>query len=132
MEIKDFENIEPKYKGGIEIDFAGVILIMPPLSGIAYAEHDAFEKIGTVEKSIAEKGNFDGASYKTMVELVTLALQRNYPKITEKFVMENITDGFSLVMYVDDLMAHTEYNRKIMEQNRKNGLAQVAIQAQKK
>lgn len=131
MEIKDFENIEPKYKG-IDIDFAGVSLKMPPLSGIAYAEHDAFEKIGEVEKTITEKGNFDGEAYKKMVCLVTLALQRNYPKITEKFVMENVTDGFALVMHVDDLMSQSEYNRKIMEQNRKNGLAQMALKAQKK
>jgi hypothetical protein len=132
MEIKDFAGVEPKYKG-IELDFAGSILIMPPLSGIAYAEHDAFEKIGTIEKTIKEKGNFDSGAYKIMLELVTLALQRNYPKINEKFVMENITDGFALIMYIDDLMAQTPYNKKLMEQNSvKNGLAQVAIQAQKK
>jgi len=48
-----------------------------------------------------------------------------------EFLDENLEDAFSLIFYKNDLIVQSERNKKIMAENAKNGLKQMAMKTQK-
>jgi len=82
------KNVNVKFKG-VEIELYGEKYQMPALSPYAFAKAGASEKFAKIQKEAqkAEKDNDIGAlsseSYMTLIELVTLALNRNYPTLTQ-------------------------------------------------
>jgi len=95
-----------KFKG-IEIELYGEIFVMPAMSVYAYAKANGSEKVGKIQKEInkAQKeddaGNISAESYLVLVELIALALQRNYPndeRITKEFVGEGLDSGATMFL----------------------------------
>lgn len=118
---------------------------MPALSPFAYAKAKAGEKIASIQKElVAVQGEaekmaielgkeipdiskvnhsklaFSEESYLSMIELVTLALKRNYPEITEDEVGNGIVDGMTLMGLANHLVSQNEKIKEEMDKHIKN------------
>lgn len=92
----------PKIKG-IEFDFGGEVLVIPPLSlGSLEVLQDRLATLSTVASAL------EPAAVKTVVDAAYAALRRNYPEITREQVMDlidvgNMQDVMAAVMDVAGL-----------------------------
>lgn len=121
-----------KFKG-VPVEINGKTYTMPPLSPYAYAKADALEKIKVIETEVkaAEKSSSFGEltpnTFLSLIELVHLALKRNYPEITEEEIGEGVADGTTLINLFQSLISQDAKARKAMETElAKNGGKQQA------
>lgn len=89
-------NVKVRFPG-TKVNIAGTEYIVPPLGMAAYSKHNAFEKLQKIHDSITsdEKGiNFGGFTkdvIQDILELIYLAIRRNYPQTTVE-ELEDVLD----------------------------------------
>jgi len=119
------KNANVKFKG-IEIEIHGEKYTMPALSPYAFAKQGASEKFAKIQKEVAgvaksnDIGTLSSASYLTLIELVTLALNRNYPTLTQDMVGEGLADSAMLLSLMQDLISQDQRLREQMAEHVKN------------
>ena len=118
---------------GVEIDIAGEIYILPPLSPFAYAKANAGAKIKVIQDGIKEMqgaqdfGGLNPEVFMNLVELTWLALRRNYPDITEDEIGEGLSDGMvalGLLQYLisQDAEVQAKIKERVESEMAKNAL----------
>lgn len=132
---------------GVPVTIFNKEYIMPALSPFAYAKCKAGEKLSAIQKELISvqseaskmaaelekevpdiskvdhgKLAFSDESYVSMIELVTLALKRNYPEITEDEVGNGIADGMTLMGLANHLVSQDEKLKAEMAKHIKNVL----------
>jgi hypothetical protein len=108
------------YKG-IAVELQNMKVIMPPLNFEALYLHDALEKLDKLKNAMLEVQNsyslnIPKPQLKDFIELTTMAIQRNYPDVTEQDVIagldfENMNElmGFLLVQnQTEEMKKHQE------------------------
>lgn len=120
---------EVKFRG-VEIELAGKKYVMPPLPIKAFSKENASEKLQKIAEDVKKMGqNGWGAitadSWNALVELVTMALRRNYPDITPEDVEDGIEDAVTLMGLMEDLISQNDKYKQQMAEQRKNILKQL-------
>lgn len=119
------QNINVKFKG-VEIELYGEKYQMPALSPYAFAKAEASEKFDKIQKEVkkasetGEMGALSSDSYMTLIELVTLALNRNYPEVTQDMVGEGLEDSGLLMTLMQDLISQNQKLKEQMAEHIKN------------
>lgn len=119
------KNANVKFKG-IEIELYSEKYQMPALSPYAFAKAGASEKFAKIQKEALEAqqtnniGALSSESYMTLIELVTLALNRNYPTLTQDMVGEGLADSGILMTLMQDLISQDKRLKEQMVEHVKN------------
>lgn len=122
------KQLTPKFSG-VDIVLNGETYVLPPLPIKAYSKGNATEKIQRILKDV-NSGNgsimpLTQESVVDLVELITLALQRNYPAIDENLVEDGCSDIITLLNMFQYLIAQNNVMEKQIEEARKNGLKEL-------
>lgn len=112
---------------GQEIELGGETYILPPLPIKAFSKGDASAKIQRIQedlKNMNDNQTFSVSkeSVADLVDLVTMALQRNYPGIDENLVEDSCDDIMTLFSYFQYLISQNELLQRRMEEAQKNAL----------
>ena len=130
-------NLIPNVKG-VPIELGGKEYILPPLPVRAYSKGDANAKIQKIQEALLKMQNNKGIvdippdAISDLVSLVTLALKRNYPDITEDLVEDEVYDIMSLVNMFQYLITQNKAVIEATETARKNALRQYVEKQAKK
>ena len=106
---------------GVEIELGGDIYVLPPLPIKAFSKGDASAKIQRIQKEFVQMNDentfaVSQESVSDLVDLVVMALARNYPQIDASIVEEGCKDImflFSLFQYL--ISQSEEMNKRIAE-----------------
>jgi len=110
---------------GIEIELLGEKYVLPPLPIRAFSKGEASAKLKKINDDM-QNINKDGLgaitaeSWCNLVDLVTTALQRNYPAITAEEVENGFTDVEALMGVMQNLVSQSDTFKARVEQERKN------------
>lgn len=112
---------------GVEIVLGGETYILPPLSIRAFSKGDASAKITKIQQEFQKMNEDNTLSISAecvsdLVSLVTLALARNYPQITEDVVEDGCEDITMLFSYFQHLISQNKEITARIEEAQKNAL----------
>lgn len=103
---------------GKKIMLGGKEYVLPPLGINAYRKHDAFQKLQLVQDAMGKLqednkiGEFPIEALDTVVELIHLALKRNYPDVDEAFLYDALDfdacNGIIPLLVSQNAKAYTE------------------------
>lgn len=116
----------PKFQG-VDIVLDGETYALPPLPIKAFSKGNASEKIKRIQDEFKAMEQAQGMTISQegiadLVSLVTLALQRNYPALTEDVVEDGCEDIVTLFGMFQYLIAQNDIMKAQMENARKNAL----------
>lgn len=116
----------PKFQG-VDIVLDGETYVLPPLPIKAFSKGNASEKIKRIQDEFREMEKSGGVTISQegiadLVSLVTLALQRNYPALTEEIIEDGCADVITLFGMFQYLIAQNDIMKAGMEKARKNAL----------
>lgn len=116
----------PKFQG-VDIVLDGETYVLPPLPIKAFSKGNASEKIKRIQDEFREMEKSGGVTISQegiadLVSLVTLALQRNYPALTEEIIEDGCADVITLFGMFQYLIAQNDIMKAEMEKARKNAL----------
>lgn len=111
---------------GITIKLYDKDYVLPPLPVKAFSKGDASEKLKAIQDELTSaNGGIAGItqdSVQNVISLVTIALQRNYPDITEEEVEDGLYDIVDLLQSVQYLISQNKSVQKQLAEARKNVL----------
>lgn len=112
---------------GVDIVLGGETYVLPPLPIKAFSKGDASEKIQRIQKEFVqmnEENTFavSKESVSDLVDLVTMALARNYPQIDASLVEEGAEDIMFLFSLFQYLISQSEEMNKRIAEAQKNAL----------
>ena len=115
-----------KYNG-VEIVLGGDTYILPPLPIKAFSKGDASNKIKQIQEELQTMNESNAfavsqESVANLVSLVTMALQRNYPALSEEVVEDGCEDIMVLFSLFRHLISQNEELQRRMEEAQKNAL----------
>jgi hypothetical protein len=98
---------------GQKILLDGKEYILPPLPIKAWSKGDASEKIKKINTDLQNMktdglGAVSKESWSNLVDLITTALKRNYPDITEEIVEDGTEDIMALMGMMEYLISQSE------------------------
>lgn len=112
---------------GVEIVLGGETYILPPLSIRAFSKGDASAKITRIQQEFQKMNEDNTLSISPecvadLVTLVTSALSRNYPQISEEVVEDGCEDITMLFSYFQHLISQNKEINARIEEAQKNAL----------
>lgn len=112
---------------GVEIELGGDIYVLPPLPIKAFSKGDASAKIQRIQKEFVQMNDentfaVSQESVSDLVDLVVMALARNYPQIDENIVEEGCEDIMTLFSMFQYLISQSEEMNKRIAEAQKNAL----------
>lgn len=115
-----------KFKG-VDIELGGETYVLPPLPIKAFSKGDASAKIQRIQNEFVEMNDkqmltISPESVSDLVDLVTMALGRNYPQIDEATVEDGCEDIMTLFSLFQYLISQNDEMTKRMEEAQKNAL----------
>ena len=112
---------------GVDIVLGGETYVLPPLPIKAFSKGDASAKIQRIQKEFVQM-NEDNTfavsqeSVSDLVDLVVMALARNYPQIDASIVEEGCADIMFLFSLFQYLISQSEEMNKRIAEAQKNAL----------
>jgi hypothetical protein len=112
---------------GVDIVLGGETYVLPPLPIKAFSKGDASAKIQRIQKEFVQM-NEDNTfavsqeSVSDLVDLVVMALARNYPQIDENIVEDGCEDIMTLFSLFQYLISQSEEMNKRIAEAQKNAL----------
>jgi hypothetical protein len=112
---------------GVDIVLGGETYVLPPLPIKAFSKGDASAKIQRIQKEFVQM-NEDNTfavsqeSVSDLVDLVVMALARNYPQIDASIVEEGCEDIMFLFSLFQYLISQSEEMNKRIAEAQKNAL----------
>ena len=106
---------------GVDIVLGGETYVLPPLPIKAFSKGDASAKIQRIQKEFVQMNDentfaVSQESVSDLVDLVVMALARNYPQIDENIVEEGCEDIMTLFsMFQYHISQSEEMNKRIAE-----------------
>lgn len=112
---------------GVEIVLGGETYVLPPLPIKAFSKGDASAKIQRIQKEFVQMNDentfaVSQESVSDLVDLVVMALARNYPQIDENIVEEGCEDIMTLFSMFQYLISQSEEMNKRIAEAQKNAL----------
>ena len=112
---------------GVEIELGGDIYVLPPLPIKAFSKGDASAKIQRIQKEFVQMNDentfaVSQESVSDLVDLVVMALARNYPQIDASIVEEGCKDIMFLFSLFQYLISQSEEMNKRIAEAQKNAL----------
>ena len=112
---------------GVEIELGGDIYVLPPLPIKAFSKGDASAKIQRIQKEFVQMNDentfaVSQESVSDLVDLVVMALARNYPQIDASIVEEGCEDIMFLFSLFQYLISQSEEMNKRIAEAQKNAL----------
>lgn len=112
---------------GVEIELGGDIYVLPPLPIKAFSKGDASAKIQRIQKEFVQMNDentfaVSQESVSDLVDLVVMALARNYPQIDASIVEEGCKDIMFLFSLFQYLISQSEEMSKRIAEAQKNAL----------
>jgi hypothetical protein len=112
---------------GVDIVLGGETYVLPPLPIKAFSKGDASAKIQRIQKEFVQMNDentfaVSQESVSDLVDLVTMALQRNYPGVDESVVEDGCEDIMTLFSLFQYLISQSEEMNKRIAEAQKNAL----------
>lgn len=112
---------------GVDIVLGGETYVLPPLPIKAFSKGDASAKIQRIQKEFVQMNDentfaVSQESVSDLVDLVVMALARNYPQIDENIVEEGCEDIMTLFSMFQYLISQSEEMNKRIAEAQKNAL----------
>ncbi len=112
---------------GVEIELGGETYVLPPLPIKAFSKGDASAKIQRIQKEFVQMNDentfaVSQESVSDLVDLVVMALARNYPQIDASIVEEGCKDIMFLFSLFQYLISQSEEMNKRIAGAQKNAL----------
>ena len=112
---------------GVDIVLGGETYVLPPLPIKAFSKGDASAKIQRIQKEFVQMNDentfaVSQESVSDLVDLVVMALARNYPQIDEDVVEDGCEDIMTLFSMFQYLISQSDELKKYMEEAQKNEL----------
>ena len=112
---------------GVEIVLGGETYVLPPLPIKAFSKGDASAKIQRIQKEFVQMNDentfaVSQESVSDLVDLVVMALARNYPQIDASIVEEGCEDIMFLFSLFQYLISQSEEMNKRIAEAQKNAL----------
>lgn len=112
---------------GVDIVLGGETYVLPPLPIKAFSKGDASAKIQRIQKEFVEMNDkqtltISQESVSDLVDLVVMALARNYPQIDASIVEEGCEDIMFLFSLFQYLISQSEEMNKRIAEAQKNAL----------
>lgn len=112
---------------GVEITLGGETYVLPPLPIKAFSKGDASAKIQRIQKEFVQMNDentfaVSQESVSDLVDLVVMALARNYPQIDENIVEDGCEDIMTLFSLFQYLISQSEEMNKRIAEAQKNAL----------
>lgn len=112
---------------GVDIVLGGETYVLPPLPIKAFSKSDASAKIQRIQKEFVQMNDentfaVSQESVSDLVDLVVMALARNYPQIDENIVEEGCEDIMTLFSMFQYLISQSEEMNKRIAEAQKNAL----------
>lgn len=97
IEFKDRTKEPVKFRG-VPVTLQNMKVIMPPLNFAAFVDHDALVKIDRIKDVMLNSHennscNISKECLNDLIELITLAIQRNYPDISQEEIKAGLDFG---------------------------------------
>ena len=112
---------------GVDIVLGGETYVLPPLPIKAFSKGDASAKIQRIQKEFVQMNDentfaVSQESVSDLVDLVVMALARNYPQIDASIVEEGCEDIMFLFSLFQYLISQSEEMNKRIAEAQKNAL----------
>jgi hypothetical protein len=112
---------------GVDIVLGGETYVLPPLPIKAFSKGDASAKIQRIQKEFVQMNDentfaVSQESVSDLVDLVVMALARNYPQIDENIVEDGCEDIMTLFSLFQYLISQSEEMNKRIAEAQKNAL----------
>ena len=112
---------------GVDIVLGGETYVLPPLPIKAFSKGDASAKIQRIQKEFVQMNDentfaVSQESVSDLVDLVVMALARNYPQIDASIVEEGCKDIMFLFSLFQYLISQSEEMNKRIAEAQKNAL----------
>jgi hypothetical protein len=112
---------------GVDIVLGGETYVLPPLPIKAFSKGDASAKIQRIQKEFVQMNDentfaVSQESVSDLVDLVVMALARNYPQIDASIVEEGCEDIMTLFSMFQYLISQSEEMNKRIAEAQKNAL----------
>ena len=112
---------------GTEILLSGEKYIMPSLPIKAFTKGDASQKLQKLGKDMADMkekglGAITSESWSNLISLVTTALNRNYPNVTDEQVEDGLDDIMVLMGLMENLVSQSKEYKENVAKERKNAV----------
>ena len=115
---------------GVPVKLGWKTYLMPPLGMKAVCDHDALKKITALQEQ-AKKGKeggleaFSSQMVNNLIDLVHMALLRNYPDITRDEVFDGVPDVITATLLIGPLVSQNDVVQNEMAEMLKNSLTQL-------
>jgi len=115
---------------GIPVKLGWKTYLMPPLGMKAVCDHNALKKISALQEQ-AKKGSqggleaFSPEMLNNLIDLLHMALLRNYPDITREEIFDGIPDVITATMLIGPLVSQNDVVQNEMAEMLKNSLTQL-------
>jgi hypothetical protein len=112
---------------GVDIVLGGETYVLPPLPIKAFSKGDASAKIQRIQKEFVQMNDentfaVSQESVSDLVDLVVMALARNYQQIDENIVEDGCEDIMTLFSLFQYLISQSEEMNKRIAEAQKNAL----------